>query len=73
MRKLHLAAKAAPQEVSLIVSVGFSFSDSRLIVQYSISANRTEVRVIAEPTPGGHHQRKDLSGLHKVESTVADS
>ena len=44
-------------------SVSVSFPDSRFILQCLIFANHTEIRVVAEPTPGGHEQREDCSGI----------
>jgi len=44
-------------------SVSFRFPDSRLILQCLIFAKHTEIWVITEPTPGGHHQLEDCSGV----------
>lgn len=62
-----------PHEFSLFASVSVSLLDSILIMQYSIFAKHTEVRIIAELTTEDPHQRKDFSGLRKVEATVTGS
>lgn len=59
--------KAAPSHsLLLLASVSFSIPYSRLITQYSIFANHTEIRVTAKSIPWDC-----CCGLCQVESTVA--